>query len=77
LGINQSMRMTSTVATEVHLGLPPLHLQLEAEAKAGIYRLDCNNRWKPKSEGFGHACMTPNMESEPIPWIGTDVIILR
>jgi hypothetical protein len=53
---------TTTEAIEVLLGLPPLHLQLEAEVKARIYRLDCNDQWKPTSEGFGHECVTRNME---------------
>jgi hypothetical protein len=49
------MRTATTAAMEVLLGLPPLHLQVEAEAKIGNYRLRCNEQWKPKSEGFGHA----------------------
>jgi hypothetical protein len=49
----------------VLLGFPPLYLQLEMKAKAGIYRLYCNVQWKHKSEGFGHACMTQNMERNP------------
>jgi hypothetical protein len=55
LGITGAMR---TAALEVLIGLPPLHLQLEAEARAGLY---CSNQWKPKSEGFGHAYMTQGM----------------
>jgi hypothetical protein len=42
----ESMRMNATAATEVLLGLSPLHL--EAEAKGGVYRLKCNDQWKPK-----------------------------
>jgi hypothetical protein len=38
LGITGAIRTAPTAATEVLLGLPPLHLQLEAEARAGIYR---------------------------------------
>jgi hypothetical protein len=51
-----------TAAMEVLLGLPPLHLQVEAEARIGNYRLRCNVQWKPKSEGFEHAYMTQNMK---------------
>jgi hypothetical protein len=52
LGITGAMRKTPTAAIEVLLGLPPLHLQVDAEAKAGNYRLRCNDQWKPKSESF-------------------------
>jgi hypothetical protein len=37
LGITGTIRTTPTGATEVLLGLPSQHMQLEAEAKAGIY----------------------------------------
>jgi hypothetical protein len=62
------------VAIEVLLVLPQLYLQLEAEAKAGVYRLNCYDQWKYKSEGFGYACITRNMEKEPILQMGTDDI---
>jgi hypothetical protein len=62
---------------EVLLGLPPLHLQVEAEAMMGSYRLSCNEQWKPKSEGFGHAHMARDMEREPILQMGSDKIIPR
>jgi hypothetical protein len=65
LGITGGMRTGPTAAIEVLLVLPPLHLQVEAEAKAGNYRLDCNDQWKSKSEVFGHANMTQDMEKEP------------
>jgi hypothetical protein len=42
LGITGGMR---TAAMEVLLGLPPLHLQVEAEAKIGNYRLLCSDQW--------------------------------
>jgi hypothetical protein len=38
---------------------------LAAEAKAGIYRIDCHDQWKPKCEGFGHVYMTRDMEKNP------------
>jgi hypothetical protein len=62
---------------EVLLGLPPLHLKMEAEAKVGNYRLHCNEQWKPKSEGFGHAYTTQDMEKEPILQMGYDKMIPR
>jgi hypothetical protein len=58
LGITGAMRTAPTAAMEVLPGLPPLHLQVEAEARIGNYRLHCNDQWKPKSESFGHAYMT-------------------
>jgi hypothetical protein len=69
------MTTSPTVETKVLLGLPPVHLQLEAEAKAGIYSLNCNNQWKPTSEGSGHVYMTRNIEREPILQMGTDKMI--
>jgi hypothetical protein len=62
------------MAIEVLLGLPP---QLEAEAKAGIYRLECNDQWKQTSKGFRHARMTRNTEKEPTLWMGADKLIMR
>jgi hypothetical protein len=64
--------MTPTVASEVLLELPPLHLQLEAEAKTGEYRLNCNTQWKPRLDGFGHICIIRNMKKEPILRMGTN-----
>jgi hypothetical protein len=43
LSITGATRTTPTAALETLLGLPPLHLQLEAEARAGIYRLSATN----------------------------------
>jgi hypothetical protein len=62
LGITGAMRTAPTAAMEVLLGLPPPHLQVEVEARIGNYRLHCNDQWKPKSEGFGHAYMTQDMK---------------
>jgi hypothetical protein len=72
------MRTTPTaVAVEVLLGLPPLHLQVEVEAKVGNYRLCCSDQWKPKSEGFGHAYVTQDMKKKPILQVGSDKMIPR
>jgi hypothetical protein len=62
LGITGAMRSAPTAAMEDLLGLPLLHLQVEAEARLGNYRLRCNEQWKPKSEGFAHAYMTHDVE---------------
>jgi len=48
LAITGVMKTTPTAATEVLQGLPLLHVMIEAEALAGIYRLMCNKQWKPK-----------------------------
>jgi hypothetical protein len=54
LAITGAMKTTPTAAMEVLLGLPPLRVKIEAEAQAGIYRLMCDQQWKPKSNNFGH-----------------------
>jgi hypothetical protein len=54
LAITGAMKMTPTAAMGVLLGLPPLHVMIEAEAQSGIYRLMCNQQWKPKSTNSGH-----------------------
>jgi hypothetical protein len=65
LGITGAMRTAPTAAMEVFLGLPPLYLHVETEAKIGNCRLRCNEQWKPKSEGFEHAYITQDMEKKP------------
>jgi hypothetical protein len=77
LGITGAMRTAPTAAIEVLLGLSPLHLQLGAEARAGIFRLHCSEQWKPKSKGLEHAYMTQDMKKEPILQMGTDRMIPR
>jgi hypothetical protein len=62
LGITGTMRTSPTAALEILLGLPSLQLQLEAEARAGIYRLQCSDQWKPGSSRSGHVCITQDME---------------
>jgi hypothetical protein len=62
------MRTAPTAAMEVLLGFHPLHLQAEAEARIGNYRLRCNDQWKPKSEDFGHAYMTQDMKKKKNPF---------
>jgi hypothetical protein len=37
----------------------------------------CNDQWKPKSEGYGHAYMTQGMKEEPLLQMRTDKMILR
>jgi hypothetical protein len=77
VGITGAMRTALTAAMDVLLGLPPLHLQVEAEAMIGSYRLSCNEQWERKSEDFGHAYMTQDMEKEPNLQMGFDKMIRR
>lgn len=62
--------MAPAAAMEILLGLPPPHLQVEAGARAGIYRLYCSKQWKPKSEG--HACVSGH-ERRTHPTEGADL----
>jgi hypothetical protein len=75
LGITGAVRTAPTAAMEALLGLPPLHVQVEAEARVCNYTLRCNDQWKPKSEGFQHAYMIQDMEKEPIIQMGSDIMI--
>jgi hypothetical protein len=47
LGITTTIMLTA--APEVLFGLPGLHLKMDSDAQAGIYRLSCNQEWKLKS----------------------------
>jgi hypothetical protein len=77
LGITGAMKTAPTAAIEVLLRLLPLHLQVEVEAKVENYRVLCNKRWKRKSESFGQAYVTQDMEKEPILQMRSDKMILR
>jgi hypothetical protein len=48
-----------------------------AEARIGNYRLRCNEQWKPKSGGVGHAHMIWDKETGPLLQMGSDKMILR
>jgi hypothetical protein len=72
IAIAWAMKTTPTAAMEVLLGLPPLHVVIEAESQAGIYILMCNQQWRPKSTNYGHAKRSRDMEQEPILLMGTD-----
>jgi hypothetical protein len=50
---------------------------VEEKAKIGKYRLQCSDQWKHKSEGFGHAYMTQDMEKETILQMVSDIMIPR
>jgi hypothetical protein len=50
---------------------------VETEVKIGNYRVRCNEEWKSKSEGFGHAYTTQDMEKEPILQMGSNKMIPR
>jgi len=44
LAITGMMKMTPAAAMEVLLELPPLHVIIEVEAQANIYRLMCTQQ---------------------------------
>jgi hypothetical protein len=77
LGVTGAMRTAPTAAIEVFLGLPPLHLKIAAEARAGIYRLGCNEQWRPKSLWYGHTSIAQDMIKQPILQMETDKMTLR
>lgn len=54
LAVTGAIRMAPTTAVEVLLGLPPLYLKVQTEAWPGIYRLNCNEQWKPKPLWYVH-----------------------
>ena len=54
LAITGEMKMTPTAVIEVLLGVPVLHVMIEAEAQVGICRLMCTQQWSKKSTNFGH-----------------------
>jgi hypothetical protein len=74
LGVTGTTRAAPTAEIEVLLGLPHLHLKIAAEAQAGIYRLSCNEQWRPKSLWYGHVSKAQDMMREPILQMGTDKI---
>jgi hypothetical protein len=57
LGITEDKK-TTLIAATVLLILPMLHLKLEAEVQAGIYKRYCTGLRKPNSEGYSMG--TPN-----------------
>jgi hypothetical protein len=77
LGITGAMRPAPRAAMEVLLGLPPLHVQIEAEIRIRNYRLRFNEQWKNKYEGFGHAYMTQDMKKEPLLQLGSHKMMPR
>jgi hypothetical protein len=71
------MKMTPTVAMKVLLGLPPLHVMIEVEVHAGIYRLMYTQQWGPKSTNFGNTKKSWDMQHEPILQRGSERMLLR
>jgi hypothetical protein len=72
LAVTGEMKTTTRAAMKVHLGLLPLHVITEMEALVGIYRLMCNQRWRPTSTNYVHAKKSWDMEQGPILLKGTD-----
>jgi hypothetical protein len=77
LAITGVMKTTPTAAMEVLLGLPLLHVVIEVQEQAGIYRLMCNQQWRPRSTNYGQTKKSRDMEQEPILLMGTDRMIPR
>jgi hypothetical protein len=71
------MKTTPTAAMEVLLGLQPLHVTIEAEAQAGIYKLMCNQQRRPRSMNNGNTKKSRDMKQEPILLMETDRMTLR
>ena len=59
------------------LGSPHLHVMMEVENQAGIYRLQCTQQWRPKSTNYCHTKKSQDMEHEPILWMRSDKTLLR
>jgi hypothetical protein len=55
MAITAAIRMAPAPAMKALFGLPSLHAMTEVETQTGIYRLMCNQQWKPKSTNFGRA----------------------
>jgi hypothetical protein len=77
LGNNRSNENSSNSCNGSPLWTPLTTPVGGSGGQVGNYRLHCNNQWKPKSEGFGHACRTLNMEKEPTLQMGSDKMIPR
>jgi hypothetical protein len=50
---NGAVRTAPADATVIPLGLPPLHMKIEAGAQAGIKRLNCKKSRNPDLYGLG------------------------
>lgn len=68
--------MASAATVEILLGLPLLHLKIEAEAEAGIYRLNCNEQLRSKPLWYGHMNRAWDIMRELILQMGTGKMIL-
>jgi hypothetical protein len=77
LRITGARRTALTAAIEVFLELRPLQLQLESEARAGIYRIYCSDKCESKSDDFGHTYLTQGMKEVPALQLGTDKMMPR
>lgn len=55
LCITGAMRSTPTVAMEILLGLPPLHLLIQKEAMSTFYQLRNSNEWSMHQDTTGHS----------------------
>ena len=69
--------MTAKAAMEVLLGLSPLHVMIEVEAQAQIYRVMYHQQLRPKSINFGHSKKYQDVVQEPILQMGYDRMLTR
>lgn len=60
LGVTGAMRTAPTTALEALLGLVPLHLMIEAEARRAAYRLKCGGQWTTAGGMLGHTRVLSN-----------------
>ena len=62
---------------KVLMGLPPLHVMIQAEAQVGTYRLTCTQQWRPRYTNFSHTKKYQDMEQDPILQMGSHRMLLR
>ena len=67
LGITGAFCTTPTGAMEVLVGLPPLDLVIQEEARSAAYRLWSLGCWSYLHPQQGHSCILPRLQkSDPI-----------
>jgi hypothetical protein len=81
LAITGAMKVTPRAAMEVLVGLPALHVMIEAmieaEARTGVYRIMYTQQWRPKYTNFSHTKKSRHMEREPILQMESDKMLHR
>lgn len=67
LSVTGALRSTPTAALELLIGLPPLHLAVQAQAKLTAYRLVATKEWHTDSN-IGHAAIWSRLVSSNPIW---------